>query len=47
MMNLSLGEINRKEMEKSEDGSGWKKKIKVMETFCPGSSYKLGLKVHL
>ena len=34
-------------MEKSEYGSGWKKKIKVVETFCPGSYYKPGLKVHL
>ena len=47
MINLSLGESHRKKMEKSEDGSGWKKKIKVVETFNPGSYYKPGLKVHL
>ena len=50
-MNLSSGESKPKENgeefeQKSEDGSGWKKKIKV-ETFNPGSYYKSGLNVHL
>ena len=46
-LNLSLKRVNRKKMEKSEDGSGWKKKIKVVESFSPDSYYKPGLKVHL